>query len=554
MTSNANREEAIINATVNALPSVVSFTIDLDPSDPSKRIVTLDQPRFTVSKKDLVANETDTKAAAIRAAYTDLIAAAFTIYQAKYERAKDDAKKIVALEVALAKISAKDEDRRNMTEILKRITVDKLHQVSEVNLTAIVKGVLRGEAAVQVIVADLNYFKQLEQVLQDNKDAFSNYHMWKIIETYGVVLSEKYNDERFKFLKVKSGLQKKPDQKETCINTLVSYLPNVIGRTYIDAAKFTQEDKNDAQEMIANLQQSMEGIIKEKVWMDHPTKEKAVSKLRKMTVNIAYPEWIRDDDLLTQSFPLKPSINASAYNLLYMMTSFLTRDKISKLNKDVNIELEWPMSPALVNAAYDPSQNSITFPAAILRGAFYAPGRPNFCKYGGIGVVIGHEITHGFDDQGAQYDAEGKLNNWWSESTHNNFKLLTAAIVQQYSNIVDNTTGLHLNGQNTQGENIADNGGVRESYGAVFKDNTTEHIALPGLQAFTPQQLFFMSHANVWCSLIRPDELRQRINTDPHSPSEYRTNVPLLNFDKFAEAFKCKAGSPMNPINKVRVW
>lgn len=554
VTANANREEAIINATVNALPTVLTFTIDSDPSDPSKRIVTLDQPKFTVSKEDLTANESDTKAAAIRAAYVDLISAAFSIYQARYEGSRDDAEKIVALEIALAKISAKDEDRRNVTETLKRIAVERLNEVSGVNLTAVVKGVLRGEAATQVIIGDMNYFKQLSQVLEENKDAFSKYHKWRTIKSYGVILSEKYNDERFKFLKVKSGLEKKPDQKEMCIDLLVRFLPNVIGRAYIDAANFTRDDKNDVQEMIAKLQRSMEAIIQEKQWMDASDKERALVKLRKMVVNIAYPEWIRDDHLLAQSFPLEPLINDSAYRLLHKMLTYLTKDRINKLNKEVNIDLEWPMSPALVNAAYEPSQNSMTFPAAVLRGAFYQSGRPNYCNYGGIGSVIGHEITHGFDDQGSQYDAQGKLNNWWSESTRNNFKLLTSAIVKQYSDFVDATTGLHVNGKNTQGENIADNGCVRESYDAVFKDETTQHIALPALESFTPQQMFFVSYANVWCSLIRPDELRQCINIDPHSPSEYRTNVPLMNFDKFAIAFKCKEGSPMNPINRVRVW
>ena len=556
-----SKEQAIISAVNWTIPSFVSFSVGVDPNDTKNHILQLDQPSFTVSKTDLVANESDTKAAAIRSAYTDFVKAGLMLYEpdTKEEKVEEDAKKVVALEVALAKIAAKDEDRRNMSEILKRIEVDKLaEEIKGINLTMVVKDMLAlvGLHTYEVLVVDINYMKQLGQVLDANSDVLATYHTWKVVEAYGGFLSESFTDARFQFLREKTGLKKKPDQKDICINTLVNNVPSVIGRAYIDASNFTDRDKEGAGEIIEKIRESMKRFIKEKQWMDEETRKRAIDKLIKITENIAYPEWIRNDTLLSESFP--PELNVtgdSAFTLLQRMKVFLKERELRKLKEWIDLDHEWPMSPALVNAAYEPEQNSITFPAAILRGVFYQQGLPDYCNYGGIGAVVGHEITHGFDDQGAQYDADGKLNNWWSESTLNNFLSLTRLIVKQYSDVVDETTGLHLNGENTQGENIADNGGIREAYDALSQSHEiSRNQLLPQLESFSPEQLFFVVYANSWCSVIRPDELRQRINTDPHSPAKYRTNLPLMNFEKFAEAFSCPQGSRMNPENKVRVW
>ena len=555
-----SKEEAIASALSKAASTFVSVYIDGDTENPKKRILHLDQPTFMVSKKDLVANESDTKATAIRLAYTNFVKSALKLYEPETaeNQLAETAGKIVALDVALAKIAAKDEDRRNMTQVLRRFSVDQLKSsVEKINLTFIVDSYLGEMKTTEVIVADINYMRRLGQVLDDMADQhlLRYYHTWKVLEDYGRYLSEKFNQAQFEFFKVKNGLQQKPDQKKMCIDILVKRSPSPIGRVYVDAVNFTDENKKAAEHMIARIQQAMEKIIKQKEWMDEETKKLAVDKLSKMRVNIAYPGWIRDDQSLNETFAYEEPATDFAFDYLLQIELFSMRKSVSELHQEIDLEKAWPMSPALVNAAYAPDQNSITFPAAILRGVFYEAGRPDYCNYGAIGGIIGHEITHGFDDQGAQFDAQGRLKNWWSQSTFDKFQSLTELIVKQYSDIIDETTGMHLNGANTQGENIADNGGIRQAYGALFEsDKTSVHPALPHMESFSPEKMFFLSHANVWCSLIRPDELRLSINGDPHSAPEYRTNVPFMNFEKFAQAFACPQGSRMNPAEKVRVW
>ncbi|XP_017460895.1 PREDICTED: neprilysin-1-like, partial [Rhagoletis zephyria] len=203
----------------------------------------------------------------------------------------------------------------------------------------------------------------------------------------------------------------------------------------------------------------------------------------------------------------------------------------------------------IINAAYEPEQNSITIPAGILKAPFFDAARPFAINHGSIGVVIGHEFTHGLDDQGRQYDEVGNLKNWWTPAAIKAFSERSKCFVEEYGRQVEKSTGLHLNGQNTLGENIADNGGTHESFNA-YKAREAASGASPtlaDLPKFTSDQLFFLSYANTWCSLTRPEKLKQQIEYDPHSPSQYRVNVPLSNSADFARAFSCPAGSPMNP-------
>lgn len=231
------------------------------------------------------------------------------------------------------------------------------------------------------------------------------------------------------------------------------------------------------------------------------------------------------------------------------------RDQLSKLGSKVDSEYEWPMSPALVNAAYDPTQNTITFPAAILRGVYFNASRPKYSNYAGIGSIIGHEITHGFDDEGAQYDENGNLVNWWTNETLIQFQNKSQCLIDQYASIRDKVVDMYLNGKSTLGENIADCGGIREAYRAYFnRYSLNSEAILPNLTNFTSEQLLFIAHGNNWCGNIRPEKLRQVIQTDPHAPSKYRANLPLSNFDQFARAFNCKPNTTMNPINKCVLW
>ena len=555
-------DKIIANSVLNGVPSVLSFRIDINPNDTSKKVVVLDQPYFTLAQKDLTADDKNEEAKKVREAYVNFTSTALQWIEP--DKAPSDydgiAKDILNLEVELAKIATKSEDRRDeakKTWAFKKAELSK--EFPGIDLALVVDEILREnkDKVEELIVADIDYFKKISEVLKGKLAVVNTHLSWKIVETYGSVVSEKFNNARFEFLKVTSGITEKPEQADDCVNGLVGVTPNVAGRVYIDAAGFGESDLKKAKDMVGNLTKAMEKIISEKDWMDDKTKDAAKEKLAAIGnhTNIAYPEWITKDDELTNSFPVKSAPSDDGFDLLSKLIKGLVTDSINKLDEKPDPSHEWPMSPALVNAAYEPTQNSITFPAAILRGVFYDAKRPDYLNYGAIGQVIGHEITHGFDDQGAQYGPDGRLHNWWSEETLKKFKEAADKMVKQYSDITDETTGLHLNGQNTQGENIADNGGIREAYNAYFGLKRND-LPLTGFEDWSPEKLFFLSYANVWCGAITPEELRNRINIDTHSPAEYRVNVPLKNFKAFSDAYGCKAGDKMNPEDKdrVEVW
>ncbi|XP_026684876.1 neprilysin-2-like [Diaphorina citri] len=239
------------------------------------------------------------------------------------------------------------------------------------------------------------------------------------------------------------------------------------------------------------------------------------------------------------------------------LTRFGTNYSFSQLRKPVN-KTDWKThgNPAVVNAFYSSIENSIQFPAGILQGTFFSNDRPNYMNYGAIGFVIGHEITHGFDDQGRQFDKDGNLVDWWAESTKEKYLVKSKCIIEQYGNYSVPEVNLTLNGINTQGENIADNGGIKEAYNAynVWTRKYGEEPRLPGLQQYSPRQMFWISAASTWCSLYRPESLKIRIRTGYHSPGEFRVLGPLSNLKEFARDFQCPAGSRMNPPHKCEVW
>ena len=554
---NSKTTEDLIVKTLKtyAIPSLFYFGVMQNPADPVKRIVAIDQPAFALSKEDLT-NEKDERAKENRQAYSNYITNSLKLIKRDDSEADIEAtsNNILDLEMALARIAAKDEDRRDYTKLFKNYKKEDLkNEVQGIDLVGIIKQLDDEDDNHYVIVMDIEYFKKLAQVLKGKDAAVRDLMTWNFLRAYAPVVSDKFNDLTFEFLKVTNGLTKKPNVKETMLNKLISAVPNVMGRLYIDAAGFSNSDRIKANLMVKRVKESMGEIIEEKDWMDIKTKAAAKHKLNRMRVNIAYPEWIGNDKKLDKSFNIKFSGKEDAFGMLFKLRRWLVEDEVKKLDEGIYPDHEWPMSPALVNAAYDPSQNSITFPAAILRGVFYHSRRPDYANYAAIGTVIGHEITHGFDDQGSQFGPTGELVNWWSKETRKAFREAADKMVKQYSEIVDDRSGLHLNGVNTQGENIADNGGVREAYNAYFSQKLNESM-LPGFEDWSPEKMFFLSYANVWCGLITDENLRGRIQSDPHSPGQYRVNVPLSNFEGFSKAYQCRAGTKMNPANKVRVW
>jgi putative endopeptidase len=348
------------------------------------------------------------------------------------------------------------------------------------------------------------------------------------------------------FAKELNGAKKQRDAKERALATVNGTVGEAIGQLYVDA-KFPPEAKEKAEKMITNVIAAYKDRIMNLDWMSPETKTKAVEKLDKFTVKIGYPnKWEDYSTLVVKE-------GNSYYDNMVAVAEWGLRKNLSEINEPVD-KTEWGMSPQTVNAYFNPLNNEIVFPAAILQPPFYNYQADDAVNYGGIGAVIGHEISHAFDDSGARFDANGNLKNWWTEDDLVQFTKRGNALAAQYS-AIEVLPEVFINGKYTLGENIGDLGGVLGAY-----DGLQRHIKENGrpdkIDGFTAEQRFFLSWATVWRTKMRDEALRTKIKTDTHSPGQYRAYVPLQNIDTFYEAFGIKEGDKMYiaPENRVRIW
>jgi putative endopeptidase len=333
---------------------------------------------------------------------------------------------------------------------------------------------------------------------------------------------------------------------ERALGTVTGSVGEALGKLYVDA-KFPPEAKAKAEQMIANVISAFQNRIKVLDWMSEDTKAKAIEKLENLTVKIGYPDKWEDYSALT----IKEG-NSLAENMKAVQ-EFQTAKNFSELYEPVD-KGRWGMAPQTVNAYFNPRNNEIVFPAAILQPPFYNYKADEAVNYGGMGAVIGHEITHAFDDSGSRFDKDGNLKNWWTDTDLEEFTKRGDALAEQYSKI-EVLDSVYINGKFTLGENIGDLGGLLGAYDGLqlfYEANGRPE----NLDGFTPEQRFFMSWATVWRTLMRDDALRNKILTDPHSPGMYRATQPLKNIDAFYTAFDVKEGDGMYlaPEERVRIW
>lgn len=399
-----------------------------------------------------------------------------------------------------------------------------------------------------VIVSQLKYTKELNTVFQKNNIAdWKSYLKWTVFNSAAGKLSEELEKADWEFYsKTLRGAKEQRPQDERALSTVNRTLGEALGQLYV-SEKFPPAAKEKAQKMIANVLQAFEYRIEKLSWMSADTKLKAVEKLKATTVKIGYPDEWKDYSALNitkENTYYQNMKNASAWSF---------QKTIDKLNKPVD-KTEWHMAPQTVNAYFNPSYNEIVFPAAILQPPFYDYNADDAVNYGGIGAVIGHEISHSFDDSGARFDKDGNLNNWWTEEDATKFKALGDSLASQYSNI-EVLPETKINGAFTLGENIGDLGGVNVAYDALqllFKEEGKPDM----IDGYTAEQRFFMSWATVWRTKYRDEALKNRIKTDPHSPGMVRAGQPLKNVEAFYEAFDIKEGDGMYlpEEDRVKIW
>ncbi|KAG5667541.1 hypothetical protein PVAND_015520 [Polypedilum vanderplanki] len=471
--------------------------------------------------------------------------------------------KVLEFEYKLANISLPNEERRNFNLLYNPMSIIELQsKYPYIQWLDYLNSLMPDDTKFTendiIINGAPTFFEKLGSILENTpNEVKANYLMWRFVLDSVEFLSQKFRNRHQEFIKATTGKEKENSRALTCTNVILNFFSHALGSLYV-RKHFKEEAKENVMEMVANLKVAFKEILDEIDWMDENTKKAAHDKADAMKSQMAYADELLDDTKLVEYYQnIDAEIDVNNYyesigKLNLARTNFAYRQLREIVDKD-----HWTnfATPAVVNAYYSPIENTIKFPAAILQGAFFNFNRPHYMNYGAIGWVIGHEITHGFDDQGSRFDLNGNLQNWWRNQTRNEFESRAKCIINQYSNYKDEQTGLNLNGINTQGENIADNGGIKESYRAYEKliEKIGAEKLLPGIK-LNQRQLFWVSAAQIWCNVQR-DEMRQmQIYTDFHSPGKYRVIGSMSNRPEFSKDFNCIETSVMNSNEKCSVW
>ena len=466
-------------------------------------------------------------------------------------QAKKEANNILQLEIKMAAMRLDKVERRDSKKQYNPMTVAELQKLTPaIDWNAYFTG-LGFSKLNNVIVNQPKYMAALQTILAENKiDDWKAYMRWTLLNQTAGQLSNLIGNANFDFYgKTLNGILKRRPLEERALYTVNGSIGEALGKLYVEKM-FPPEAKLKAENMIRNLIRAYKARINNLSWMSPTTKLKAIEKLEKMTIKIGYPDKWKDYSGLA----IKSMAEGGSYFETMRAISVWNFNKDrDKLNKPVD-KTEWYMAPQEVNAYYNPSYNEIVFPAAILQPPFYDYKADDAINYGGIGAVIGHEISHGFDDSGAQYNAEGNLVNWWTEEDLKQFTALGNKLADQYS-ALEPFPGARVDGKFTLGENIGDLGGINAAYDGLqfyLKSNGS-----PGLiDGYTPEQRFFISWATIWRSKMREEALKNQLKTNPHSPSNYRGFVPLKNVDAFYKAFNIGQGDGMylTPNERVKIW
>ncbi|OXA94745.1 M13 family metallopeptidase [Flavobacterium hercynium] len=524
--------------------------VGADEKNSSKNSVSLSASRLGLSDKDYYTSE-DKDSKEKRAKYELHVARMMQFIGESPEKAKQSAATILALETSLSKPRLDRVESRDSRLQYNPMTVAELQKLTPaINWDAYFTGL--GIAKLDtVVVTEPRYMKALQTVFTENKVAdWKQYLKWDLLNSAGSKLSTDLETASFDFYsKTLRGAIKQLPREEKALAVVNRSIGEALGKLYVEKV-FPAEAKSKAIDMIHNVVLAYQNRITNLTWMSDATKAKAIEKLNKITVKVGYPDKWKDYSALEIKGVAE---GGSYYENSKNLSKWNFKKSVDKLKKPVD-KTEWGMSPQTVNAYYNPSYNEIVFPAAILQPPFYNYQADEAVNYGGMGAVIGHEISHGFDDSGARYNADGNLVDWWTENDLKQFTALGTALADQYS-ALEPLPGIHVDGKFTLGENIGDLGGINAAFDGLqlyLKKNGS-----PGLiDGYTPEQRFFISWATVWRTKSRDEAIKNQVKTDPHSPGMYRAYVPIQNVDAFYKAFDIKKGDPMyvDPEKRVKIW
>ena len=507
------------------------FTVGVGPDDRNSTMnaVFMGQGGLSLGDRNYYENK-DSSMVKIRAEFVKHVDFMFSLAEWKVT---DPGKTILDFETSLALIQLKNFEMRDPVKMYNKIASSELHLLApEINWEGYYKNY--GLKTDTVIVHDKNYVKNLNQLLKSTPtEVLKCYYRWHLLSAYANVLPYAFYSESFHFYgTIMYGVKKQRPRAERAIITVNNRLGMPLGKLF--AAKyFPESSKKKVSDMIENVRAAYRDRIEKLSWMSAPTKEKAKEKLAAFSWKIGYPDTWKDYS----------TIDIQADKLVensMQISLWEHRDMLARVGKPVD-KKEWGMSPQTINAYNNPTNNEIVFPAAILQPPFFNPDADDAINYGGIIAVIGHEITHGFDDQGAKYDGTGNLRNWWTPADSANFAALGKKM-ENYFAAIEVTKGFKIDGKLTLGENIADLGGLTLGYYALEKSMEGKKRPEP-IDGFTPEQRFFLGWAQVWRENMTNESLISQVQTDPHTPARWRINAPLLLMKEFNEAFGCKGAT-----------
>ncbi|MEO8579719.1 MAG: M13 family metallopeptidase [Gemmatimonadales bacterium] len=541
----AQLEAAVARLHSRGVSNLFGFGAQQDFKNSTSVIAAISQGGLSLPDRDYYLN-TDKRYVDIRANYTDHVARMLQLLGESATQAKADAQKVLEIETALAKPA--------MTRVQMRDPNATYHRMTAAEVAQLAPGfkwpsfyAAEGRPDISTInVQNPEFLKTADAILTSVPVAdWKAYLRWHLVDAAAPSLSSVFVNEDFRFGSTLSGAKEMLPRDKRCARATDAGLRDALGQAYV-AQYFTPAAKQRALEMVRNLESVFHDRLQTLGWMSDTTKLQAAGKLAAFTNKIGYPEKWRDYSTLT----ITPG---HFLNNQVAVREYERRRTLARIGRPVD-RAEWGMTPPTVNAYYSPSMNEIVFPAGIMQPPFFDPKADDAVNYGGMGAVIGHEMTHGFDDQGAQFDAQGNLRNWWGTSDLEKFRKGTGLVASQFDGytVLDS---VHVNGKLTLGENLADLGGLSISYAALEKA-LAEKSRPPLIDGFTPEQRFFLAWAQIWRQNITPEAQRVRINTDPHSPGQWRTNGPVSNMPQFAAAFGCKSGDTMVRPDSVRpvIW
>jgi len=519
-----------------------------DPDDSNTNAAYVGTGSLGLPDRDYYLDQDD-KSKEIREQYKEHIVKMLAYFGGSKEDAKFRAETILKLETQLAEPRLDKVARRDFRNFNNRYAVSDLNTVAKnIDLKAYMTDLGIEKLPDTVLVMEPKYMEALDQMIVETPlDDLKSLMTWSTINSASNQLSTEIATTNWEFYsKTLSGAKAQRPLDERALSVVNGSIGEAVGKLYVDQ-KFPPEAKEKAEDMVGNVITAFKNRINDLEWMEDKTKTKAIEKLDKFTVKIGYPDEFEDYS------DLSVSPENTYYENMQAVSKWNYKDNLSKIGEPVD-KTEWGMSPQTVNAYFNPLYNEIVFPAAILQPPFYDYKADAAVNYGGIGAVIGHEISHAFDDSGSRFDADGNLKNWWSDKDLEKFTERGNNLAELYSSI-EVLDSVYINGKFTLGENIGDLGGVLGAYDGLMLHY--ENNEKPGkIAGFTPEQRFFMSWATVWRTKTRDEALRTQVKTDPHSPGQYRAYVPLQNIDAFYDAFDVKEGDDMfiAPEERVRIW